>query len=88
MAVLEAAGLSLPLLVSKETNMGSYLERWKSGVVLKENTPLEIAKALKMLKNCFNKSQLPGMGEKAQTMLMAEFQWPKIAKDLVQKAYK
>ena len=88
MAVLEAAGLSLPLLVSKETNMGTYVKRWQCGTVLTENTPHEIAKALKMLTNFFNKGKLSGMGEKAQTMILAEFQWPKIAGTLVQKAYK
>jgi len=34
MSVLEAGGMALPLLISKETNMASYVKRWGSGIVL------------------------------------------------------
>lgn len=46
-AVLEAAAVGLPLLVSRETNLADAVEEFEAGSVLTENTPREIAAAMR-----------------------------------------
>jgi glycosyltransferase involved in cell wall biosynthesis len=87
LSVLEAAGLGLPLLISKETNMASYLRHWNCGFALEENTPVEIANAMELMHGLFEKGELLSMGEKARALAETEFQWPKIANTLVESLY-
>jgi glycosyltransferase involved in cell wall biosynthesis len=88
MSVLEAGGMALPLLISKETNMASYIKRWGCGLVLEENTPVEIANSLELMQSFYKKGKLNDMGKNSRSMMDAEFQWPQIADALVERVYK
>ncbi len=87
-AVLEASGMKLPLILSDETNMTSFVQRWGCGLILEKNNPDEIAKAMGLMQNLFKKDGLNEMGKNSRLMVETEFQWPKIATNLVDNAYK
>lgn len=86
-AVLEAAGLSRPLLVSRQTNLGQFVTDYRSGVVLEENEPSTIARALRLLERKHGDGTLRAMGERALIMTEAEFDWGRVSEDLAEKAY-
>ena len=82
MAVLEAAGMGLPCLVSEATNMGSYIGDYRAGRVLMENTASAIAEALGRLEQAHRNGQLSRMGKNARLMVTEQFNWEDIARRL------
>ncbi len=84
--VLEASALGVPSIVSKETNMANYIEKYYAGIVLQENTPIEISRVLR--KACILKEDRiwRNMCINAQNMIGDCFNWLTIAKRLM-KAY-
>lgn len=86
-AVLEAAGLSKPLLISKATNLAGYVDRWRCGLVLEKNAPTNIADALSVMAAKYQTGELRLLGENANAMIRRDFQWPSIASRLLREAY-
>ncbi len=84
MAVLEAAGMGMPCLVSEATNMGSYIRDYQAGRVLMENTPTAIAQSLKMFSHAHRDGQLNRLGKNARLMISEQFDWENIARRLIQ----
>jgi len=87
-AVLEAAGLSKPLLVSKATNFGPYVDQWKCGIVLDENTPEHIAEGMTFFENAHADGGLSEMGRNSRNMAKSEFQWSTIVDAMIEKVYR
>lgn len=87
MAVLEAAGLSKPLLISKATNMADYVDRWNCGLVLKNNAPANIAEALSVMGAKYQTGDLKLIGENANVMIRKDFQWKSTAEKLLRESY-
>ena len=86
-AVLEAAAMAKPLLVSKGTNLCGYVNDYGCGIVLEENMPHFISSAMFDFERMYQQNKLLSLGQKALNMIKAEFSWPLIAKQLVQEMY-
>lgn len=79
-AVLEAAALGLPCVVSRETNLGEAIEAFEAGIVLERNDPARIAEALERCAALRACGDLPALGARARGMIAAEFDWARIAR--------
>jgi glycosyltransferase involved in cell wall biosynthesis len=75
MAILEAAALGLPLLVSEFTNVGDYVRKWESGWVLPENDAKNLGIALFSLE----KQDLRATRHRALAMIEGQFSSEKVA---------
>jgi glycosyltransferase involved in cell wall biosynthesis len=82
-AALEAADLSLPLLISQETNLGNYVEKYKAGKVLTENNIKNIEESLFEMEDLFNKQELQKYGSNAKKMIDEELNWDKVAEKFI-----
>lgn len=79
-AVLEAASLGIPSIVSKETNMGDYLINHQAGFVLKENNTSEISY---VFEEAFKrKDDVDQYAKNAKQMIQDVFSWEHIVKQL------
>jgi glycosyltransferase involved in cell wall biosynthesis len=83
MVLLEAAASALPSIVSIPTNMGRYVEKYKSGVVLPQNSPEEICKALEQCISIVQNGEYHVYQQGAINMIKREFIWSDIAQKLV-----
>jgi glycosyltransferase involved in cell wall biosynthesis len=86
-AVLEAAALAKPLLVSAETNMGDYIERHQCGFVLYSNTPKHISVLFHKTDKLYKNECLKKIGENALNMINNELNWRSINKKIVTDLY-
>ena len=86
-AVIEAAGLSRPLLVSQQTNVGEFVKQYRSGLVLEENEPVAIAGAMHLLEARHEDGTLRAMGERALVMAKKEFDWEQLSTEIIEKVY-
>ena len=82
-AVLEAASLSRPLLVSRETNLGDYVDRHGAGLVLTANTPTQIAEAMGWMSVMFDEGVLNAIGKGALQMIREDLNWDSASKKLL-----
>ena len=82
-AVLEAAALGLPCLVSKHTNFGDYVDAFKCGFVVEKNTPIFIADNMQKAQRFLENGQLVEMGKRAKKMVETEFDWKNICAKLL-----
>lgn len=87
MAVLEAAALGKPLLISRATNMADYVIRNGNGMVLSENTAPTIEKAMFDFDTLFFSVGLMSLGEKSKKLIEIELNWPKITALMISKLY-
>ncbi len=83
-AVVEAAGMGLPCIVSEATNIASYIREAQAGIALGENTPDQITEAMSQGELLFRKDQLKPLGIHARQMIATRFNWQEIAKNLFQ----
>ena len=86
-AVLEAAALSIPLLISKETNIGNFVEQYFSGIVLQKNSPKHIASAMKDFENKYFSNTILKIGNRATMMIKNEFESSYIANRMKNEVY-
>lgn len=84
MAVLEACALSVPVLVSRETNVGEHVEMYNAGWVMKENTADEQFAVMCRVFDEFRKTSFEQYRNNALRMIREEFAWEKVADKLVQ----
>lgn len=83
--VLEASGLGVPCIVSKETNMGQYITMSHSGFCLDENTPQNLAMALGKAETAKLNEEIDLLAENAKKMVTEYFNWEHIAQQLVKE---
>ena len=83
MAVLEAAGLGKPLLVSKETNFADYVNHYNCGLVLFENNSINISEQMSFFELEIKNSKYLELKNNAIKMIKKEFSWDKISERLV-----
>jgi len=83
-AVLEAAALGIPLLVSQASNMGTYVTQHQAGWCLPQNTANAIAEAMHNIALAWQNQHLEATGINAYNMVHKIFQWPAIAQQMVQ----
>jgi glycosyltransferase involved in cell wall biosynthesis len=82
-AVLEAAALGLPLLVSEATNMGDYVRKWQSGWVLPQNDAQNVALALQAIETHWQNNTLLPYAKQSLTMIESAFLRKNIAAQVV-----
>lgn len=84
MAVLEAAGLGLPCILSQETNLAGEFAENGCGIALTENQPEQIAKALKEAEIRYESGELGQMGARAATLIRDTYNWKSIAGKVIE----
>ncbi|MBL4707167.1 MAG: glycosyltransferase [Flavobacteriales bacterium] len=83
-AVLEAAGLKIPCVVSNESNMAGYINRYNAGIGLTENSEFQIARSMnKITRDTYN-GRIVNQQENAIIMIKEEFNWNTIATRLTE----
>jgi glycosyltransferase involved in cell wall biosynthesis len=83
-AVLEAAALGKPLMVSTATNVGQIVEQRNCGIHLHSTTAKNIEKACFEFEKMYEEGKHIPMGECARKLVHEEFCWDTIAKKLVE----
>ncbi|NNC95630.1 MAG: glycosyltransferase family 4 protein [Chitinophagales bacterium] len=82
-AVLEAAGMKIPCVVSKESNMADYVNSHNAGIGLGINDAHNIAGSMQDLEVQFRNGKISDLGENAFHMVKTEFDWNSIADQLI-----
>jgi glycosyltransferase involved in cell wall biosynthesis len=83
MSCLEASLLGKPLLVSRETNLADYVERWQAGLVLDETSAAGVERALQHVQRLYVSNRLQQMGESARSLAEKEFRWEENARSFI-----
>jgi glycosyltransferase involved in cell wall biosynthesis len=86
-AVLEAASLALPLLISEATGLGSPVAASQAGFVLRENNAEAISRALLAAEHRWHSDGLRAMGSAARTMIQDVFSWRHVTGRVVDELY-
>lgn len=76
LAVIEAMGCGLPVLISPEVAIGDYLKD-SDAVTISERNPRAIAMEISNISN--NRNRLAGLGSQASTIARDRFSWRSIA---------
>jgi glycosyltransferase involved in cell wall biosynthesis len=82
--ILEAAALGVPSIVSKETNMASYLNKYESGLVLEKNDADHIHGAIKRAVEMRKSNEIQALKTASIAMISKEFDWKGIASQVVE----
>ena len=82
MAVLEAAASELACLVTLAAFPFTILKQYQAGIVV-DPTPESIAKGIQQFA-AMSTADLEAMGRRARQMVETEFNWKKIAADVVE----
>ncbi len=80
-AVLEAASLGVPCLVSEATNMGPYVEKFGAGLVVKNDDSDSLKSALDQCSSLHRQRLLREFGENARNMVEKAFNWQTIVQN-------
>ncbi len=86
-AVLEAAGIGLPLMVSVPTNMAEYVSKNAAGFVVEALQAESIAHVIGLLAVDKAAGILSAKGAAAYQMIKQEFSWESISMQLAEKVY-
>ncbi len=76
---LEAASHAKPLIVSRQTGMASYIQRYQSGWLTLLNVS-NLAQTMHQAYQIWQQGQIGTIGEAARTMVEAELQWSTLCK--------
>jgi glycosyltransferase involved in cell wall biosynthesis len=87
MALVEAAALGLPLLVTEGTNFADYVRKWDCGMVTAETTEEAIAETIVAMANS-SPERLKEMGRNSVRMVQAELQWSRIVERIRNEIYR
>ena len=79
--VLEAASAGIPAIVSRETNLESYIIKNNAGFVTKDNTTEGVTAALMAAAECIEEKNNFQLGQNAIQMVKKYFNWSVIAKE-------
>lgn len=83
MAVLEASGLGVPLLISENTNFGDYVREFKCGIVMSENNPQEVVNSLSKYEKLYINGELDLISQNSINMIKSTFNWNTISEKLL-----
>jgi glycosyltransferase involved in cell wall biosynthesis len=79
LAVLEAAAIGKPCLLSRATSVVPFIKKYDAGFALRSNTPAEICAAMAKAAYLHSQGQLRLMGENAVSMVQEVFNWKDIS---------
>ncbi|WBA42392.1 glycosyltransferase family 4 protein [Hymenobacter canadensis] len=77
-AVLEAAALGIPCVVTEATNLGSYVRQYACGQVLPEAKPTQLAMSLQQMHQQWRNTPRQQRGLRSQHMVATAFAWPQL----------
>ena len=77
-SVLEASAMAIPTVVSRATNVGSYIEEYNAGILLAENSAECLAEAFETMHKLYKNDSLKKTGENARKMIDEVFIWKNI----------
>ncbi len=83
-AVLEAAALGRPLLVSTGTNVGELVDQYDSGIHIPDLNQESICVAMQTFEKLYHSDNLQQKGNNAEQMVKENFDWQIIAQQLSQ----
>jgi glycosyltransferase involved in cell wall biosynthesis len=83
-AVLEAAALGVPCVVSHESNMKGYIQAHSSGIGLQENSAEKLTDSMVTIATLKRNGEIARLQENCEIMIKKEFDWKIIAERLVQ----
>ncbi len=86
MALLEAAALGLPLLVSEGTHFGDYVRRFDCGLVLPELSAAAIAEGLREMAS-LPAERLREMSTNSVRLILKELNWKQVAERVLRELY-
>jgi glycosyltransferase involved in cell wall biosynthesis len=78
-ACLEAAAAQRPLIVTRETGLKTYIERYRCGLVLMDAQPSTVARTLHEFSKNYTAGTAAEWGRRAAEMIKYELNWPRIA---------
>lgn len=78
-ACLEAAAAERPLIVTRETGLKTYVERYRCGLVLMDAKPSTVARNLHEFSKHYSAGTAGEWGRRAAEMIRHELNWPRIA---------
>ncbi len=84
-SVLEACASGLPCVVSKHTNVDTYIRDFKAGWVIENNDPKGIAETLLRMEKDYQANRFNTLGQNAQRMIEERFDWAVICEELYQE---
>jgi glycosyltransferase involved in cell wall biosynthesis len=74
-SVLEACSCGIPCIVSPETNVGEYIEAYKAGIKISQNTPEMLAYAFQNMEKMRKENTFPEIQQNATKMVKEVFNW-------------
>jgi glycosyltransferase involved in cell wall biosynthesis len=74
-AVLEAAAMGVPCIVTHATNVGQYIQQYDAGRAIENENPLELQQACEELCNLKESGKLDEMGKNGVKMVKEIFNW-------------
>lgn len=77
-AVLEAASMGIPCLITEATNLGEQIDNFQAGEVITQTTDLDVKKGLLRLHDKIENGELPKMHYYARQMVHLGFDWEKL----------
>lgn len=80
-AVLEAAALGIPCVVTQATNMGSYVQQYDAGLAIALPDTQALYEALLLLQNRLQIETPATLSANARNMVQQAFNWNKIVND-------
>lgn len=78
-AVLEAAAIGIPVIVSEETNLANWVRTEEAGIALSHNEPEALAQALTKAGTARQQGELARWSINARRMVQTVFSWHRIA---------
>lgn len=80
-AVLEAASLGLPCIVTEATNMASYVQQYGAGLSIESCNASLLCRAFLQAYHWQQTQQLPSVAAQARAMVQQAFNWQQIVQD-------
>ena len=74
-SVLEASNLGIPSVVTKATNIGSYLKRMNAGIAVENEDANALTSAFNLMNIMRQRNELNQMAENAKSMVREAFNW-------------
>jgi glycosyltransferase involved in cell wall biosynthesis len=80
-AVLEAASFGVPCVVTNATNVTSYVNKFNSGISIKDENVSELTDAFEKFYDVWQKNEITEIQLNAQKMVKEAFNWKKVVEN-------
>jgi glycosyltransferase involved in cell wall biosynthesis len=81
-AVLEAAALGLPSVVTRATNVGEVIETYKAGWVIEKTESDALYMAMRLAFNKWEQGNLTALSANAKRMVKEAFDWDLVLQNM------